>query len=193
MFSRLIWRNYPPLVMLFHCAFICCFTEKCQAQHAQHHQSKAKTEEIRSVDKYFIERCYLDDNGSNTQYQTKDSGEIYNKTSTGNLFEYYFKLFHVTRSPSYTFNSIRLAIFRNGVIYEQKEMSPHCVEARFSVNNRKEFIGIYYSTQFATIVNDAKQKKKPPSKRIAARLYEITCWRGCSGRWSRQSCNEASC
>lgn len=40
-------------------------------------------------------------------------------------------------------------------------MSPHGVEARFSVNNRKEFIGIYYSTQFATIVNEIKQKKKP--------------------------------
>lgn len=35
-------------------------------------------------------------------------------------------------------------------------MSPQLVEARFSVNNRKEFIGIYYSTQFATIVNDVK-------------------------------------
>jgi hypothetical protein len=47
-------------------------------------------------------------------------------------------------------------------------MSPHGVEARFSVNNRKEFIGIYYSTQFATIVNEIKQKKKPPSFRITA-------------------------
>ena len=76
MFSRLIWRNYPPLTVLLYSVFICHFAEKCQAQHAQHHQSKAKTEEIRSVDKYFTERCDLDNHGNNAQYQAKDSGKI---------------------------------------------------------------------------------------------------------------------